>query len=55
MRRVGPAEDAGPMFFLVFEVSPSVWDSRAYWSSSAANHARLMLESKGRLAFVEAR
>lgn len=55
MRRVGPAEDKGPLFFLVFEITPSVWDTRAYWSVEAANSKARALKAKGRLAFVEAR
>lgn len=55
MRRVGPSEDSGPMFFLVFEITPSVWDTRCYWNVDAANRGARVIKAKGRLAFVEVR
>lgn len=54
-RLVRTNEDKGPMFFLVFKIMPSIWDTRAYWSVGAANLAAAKLKAHGRMAFVEAR
>lgn len=51
----GTSEDKGPMFALVYEITPSVWSSRMYWSVEAANERARKLKRKGRMAFVEAR
>lgn len=53
-KRVGK-EQPGPMFYLVYEITPAVWSSVAYWSVLDANRRRHTLESAGRMAFVEAR
>lgn len=65
MRRVGPAEDKGPMFFLVYEISwhagsilptgVNTWGSLAFWSMGAANDRAAKIKANGYMAFVEAR
>lgn len=52
-RNVSDGESYRPRFWMVYEVSPGVWNSLAYWFVGAANRRAQELKDAGRLAFVE--